>query len=468
MLVDLARKVPGVNIVDALTRVTASAIKVLKDTPDVQKTVAELAEIGAVRDVEDVSRFQFNKKVIGLVDKAGRLVRNQMFDNLAERSLIKDSEPARREWVNQMGNYNGRLMGQFQRFFKEAGFSPFVVAGRNFNRMAARRIMLDPGVKAASPAAAAQMRAVEAFGLLATVWGVSSLVNYFTVGNPNGRPGVKQGQIDTGSTSKDGNAIVIDPAQWTGVRRGLRISGIQAVMEGLKAGQGPRKITHQMIQDILGGIIHPWAGPAVSAPVIAATGHTPTFYKESEDPYDYGKNAMAALRQLNPMAAAAIKAQGQHGGVSGMIGRVGTTLSSAAGIKTVHVGTAAQQIMTHAKTWMEQSSSPDVRRRWEQGQQYDAVSEYGKLRSAVNRGDEKGARQVLASLRATDKPQAKRDAEIVKAMRQHATRPFTGSKAHEEVFKKSLSASDRRLYDAARMEQQQELEKFLKVWKKRS
>jgi hypothetical protein len=397
------------------------------------------------------------------VDKAGRLVRNDLFNNLVDRGLVRDSEAARREWVNQMGQYNGRLMGQFQRFFKEAGFSPFVIAGRNFNRMAMRRITMDPGVKAASKTAALEMRAVEGLGTIATLFAIPALLNYFTTGNPSGRTGVKQGQIDTGKNDKDGNAIVIDPAQWTGLRRGMRISGIQAVLEGTRSGQSPRKITHQAISDILGGVIHPWAGPAVSALSTAATGYTPTFYKESKDPYDYGQNTLAALRQLNPLAAAALKSHEAHGGFSGALLKVGTALSAAGGVKTQALTSKMQQIQTKADRFVE-----DNHLKKQTG--FDLVKNdepgYTDLRAAISKNNKEEAKRVFDALRETHPLKKDRkgkviDDPILDAMGLWTERPVTGSFENEAKFVQSLSDKDFTLYTDARDQRKELLKKYI-------
>jgi hypothetical protein len=339
VLADMARQLPGVNIADAVVRTTASAIRVLRDDPITQKALADIADIGALRSAEEASKFHFNRTLISLVDRAGRLVRNDMFNNLVERRLVTDTPANRREWINQMGQYNGRLMGQFQRFFKEAGFSPFVVAGRNFNRMALRRITLDPGVETASPAAGAEMRAINAIGTIATLIAIPSLINFAITGSPNGRPGVKQGQIDTGKNDSTGKHIVIDPAQWTGLRRGLRITGIGAVIEGVKHGQHPGQIRNAAIRDIIGGIIHPWAGPAVAAASVGLTGHSPTGFQESDNPNDYSANFKAALKQVNPVASAALAGTSKGGSLTEQavagVAEIGKSLAGAVGVNQV-------------------------------------------------------------------------------------------------------------------------------------
>lgn len=138
-------------------------------------------------------------------------------------------------------------------------------------------------------------------------------------------------------------------------------------------------------------------------------------------------------------------------------------------------GAVQRQLMSSAGIKVEPAKSPpasiaDKARRFAEAQHWkkrdfpEATEDpsYNKVRQAIRIGDEKAAMKLIAELRKETS-----DAQIVKAMRQHISRPFTGSEAHEGMFKKSLSAADAALFDAARDEQKQELEKFLALWDKR-
>lgn len=138
-------------------------------------------------------------------------------------------------------------------------------------------------------------------------------------------------------------------------------------------------------------------------------------------------------------------------------------------------GAVQRQLMSSAGIKVEPAKAPpasiaDKARRFAEAQHWKKMEfpdrtedpSYSKVRQAIRIGDEKGAMKVIAELR-----KEKSDAQIEKAMRQHISRPFTGSKEHEREFMDSLSAADASLYDAARDEQAQELEKFLTLWDRR-
>ena len=488
-LIDLARALPGVNIADAVGRTVAGAIRVLRDSPDVQRDVAELARIGTMRPKEKPSRLTVVNamhKLVRLVDTSARLVRNDMYNNLVARGL-KPSEAGRREWVNQMGQYNPRLMGEIQRWFKERGFSPFIVAGRNFNRMAMRRITLDPGVAGASPAMAAQMRAVNFLGTAATLFAIPAMFNYLLTGTPGGRPGTKLGQIDTGKDDADGKHIVIDPAQWTGLRRGLRISGIQAVIEGARRGETKGKITQSVIKDILGGVIHPWAGPAVTAASIATTGYSPTMYKESENPKDYGANVKAAGEQLNPVLKGVFKAWEENskktslsgnpaqflwGAAVGSVKETAKSLAGAAGIKENPPFTAFNAIGNVHQGWLSTNEDPKVKADYERNLAATyPVTKYKSLDDALTKGDEAGALKAIGDLRA----EGQTDKLILQRMRPYVgqgvhsrTKPlFHENKKLESEFRDSLNPAQEEQYQKALEERKDRYQQFLEVWAKR-
>jgi len=482
MLRDLARKLPGVNIADALGRTTASAIKVLAGSPEIQRQVAELAKIGAMReanvtgrigtdDPKSLLRLLNPHNMIQLLDRAGRLVRDDLYKNLVDRGMVTDTPANRRLWVNQMGQYNGRLMSKLQRSFKEWGFSPFVVAGRNFNRMAMRRIALSPGLAAKNPVAAAQMKAVEAFGMLATLVAVPAFFNYVLTGNPSGRDGTKQGQIDLGKDTEDGKHIVIDPAQWTGLRRGLRISGLQALMEGKREGQRGKKITQQAARDILGGIIHPWTGPAVTSVSVGTTGYNPGGYKESHNPKDYAENLKAALKQLNPVAEALITG---HEEKRGPVTQLGLSLGGAFGLKAVRGRSAYDKMQTLHENWLANNPDEFIKQDYERNAAATyPISKYHDLDRALQSGNKKQIAQAIEELR----PLVKRDSVIRDRMQpwtENARKMeindkplFQGSQAMEQKFLQTLTPEQREIYQKAQEERREKWLLFLDVWNER-
>lgn len=455
-LVDLVRKVPLPNLVDTITRVTISARRILQNDPEVLNQIAELSQMGSIRaDVPERGRVS---RLINLLDKAGRVVRDDMYRNLTQRKnilgkpLIEPSEAGRREWNNQLGQYNPRLMGQLESFFKEAGLAPFIVAARNFNRMALRKVTLSPGVRAANLTSAIQMRAVEAFGVFATLIAVPTILNTITTGRPAGRPGVPIGAIDTGRDDANGKHIYIDPAQWIGLRRGMRITGINALLEGMIRGQPARQIKKQMAHDFIGAVAHPWAGPIVQMGSVLGTGYTTAFFKESKDPGDYWENFKAAMKQINPVLHGWFQRQGK-GITGGVVGGL-TTFAGAAGVKSRAPLSAVNQVHDLANGWASRSQDPRIRSEYESHARESFSSDYQELRSALIRKDLQGAKQAYRDLREKGKKPS-----VIAQTLQHP-HPFTGSARAESQFKSSLTPKERDLYDQAQLERKQLYQAF--------
>lgn len=479
LLTDVVRKIPGVNLMDALGRTAASSIKVLRDTPEIQKQIAELAKIGAMRAQEGRGVVPLGEKnaklrllnpanLIQLLDRGGRLVRDNLYKNMVRRGLVQDSPANRRLWVNQMGQYNARLMGQLQRYFKEWGFSPFVVAGRNFNKMAMRRMILSQGVKARNPAAAAQMKAVDALGMVATLVVVPSVLNYLITGNPSGRPGTKFGQIDTGQDTKDGKHLVIDPGQWSGIRRGMRITGAQGLIEGLREGQRGERITEQMAKDIVGGVIHPWTGPAVHGVSVAATGYSPSGYKESENPKDFGANITAAAKQLNPLFKAAIEGHEERRGV---VAQVGLSLGGAVGLKAVRPLTSYDRMRNIHEKWLADNPDRKIRESFERNETATfPISQYRDLDKFIRNKDSEGMMEALQKVRevALDKDILKRMLPVIGTGINQQPKPLFHESAQSEAqFRLSLSPKQLEEYQQALEDRKENFQRFLEVWRER-
>ena len=201
-------------------------------------------------------------------------------------------------------------MGHFSRNLRNYGASPFVVAGRTFNAFSKRLITGDPGFKAATPQAAAATRAYQLTALtLATT--VPAIINYATTGNFGGRPGTPIGAIDTGTNNEKGDKKIIDLFQLMGIRRGLRATGLGAVIEGAREGKSINAIGGKAIDDITGTASHPWIGPGFrtlysesqASVSTSAAGLIHTSLKRAEEGglSQYGENLRVTLKNQNPL-----------------------------------------------------------------------------------------------------------------------------------------------------------------------
>lgn len=289
---DLARKVPALGTVDAVGRIQRVMNEVTKDTPEIRRELSSMARQGWVRgdqvhiglpkkvgqyiekiaDKSDVAALKKLGEVIGegdlgeliyKIDTAGRIVMNRFYSNLVEQGLAKETVSARRAFNNQLGNYNRRLMGTFMRIARDSGIAPFIVAGRNFNRQGIRNLTGSAGVEAVDTKASMKLRVVNIAGTVMTLSVLPAIINMVTVGDPNGRSGVGIGEIDLGlAPDEKGKIKTWDLASLGSLRRGMRLTGVQALTQGIDEGQDFNTIWGQAKDEAVRGVTHPWTGPA--------------------------------------------------------------------------------------------------------------------------------------------------------------------------------------------------------------
>lgn len=335
-ILDQVLRQQGVKHLDALARIGKNFFDVVYKDPSIQAELTKISALGALRPVESgrgvVAKLTGGVidtgKWIGLIDRAGRLARNKMFDNLVEQGLVRDNPTDRREFINQMGQYNNKLMSKNQEWMKNH-FSQFVVAGRTFNKNAIQSAALLNEVRAASPEAYAKMKLSNLIAATATWIAVPVVVNSIITGKPFGRSGTPIGKIDTGKDDPNGRHIVYDPAKMDLSRRGARILGIEATAEGIRQGDKPTDIGAKAIRDIINGQLHPWEGP----PVRVAEAYKQEYAKSGQA----GQSLVEALKAINPTLTAYFGKEQpslfnrteteQKGG----FGAVGTQLSGAIG-----------------------------------------------------------------------------------------------------------------------------------------
>jgi hypothetical protein len=307
---DVVRKMPVLGRADCVARIYQVMREVSGDSPAIREEIAQMAEHGLIRtDRQEEDWFQkltHGQELIHAVDTASRIVMNRFFNNLVERGLAIDEPANRRGFINQVGQYNRRLMGPIMQVALDWGMSPFVVAGRNFNLQGVRGITMNPGVQATNKGAAVQMRLTNALGMALTASAIPMILNTLTTGRPGGRPGTPIGAWDLGMAEDEKGAHkVIDLLQWLGARRGMRAVGLDALVEGLRAGHTADQIAGEASGQAAQTWMHPWLGPAPAFVWRAVTGKSPDLRGKMEAeryPGDNGKQALERLR-------AAIKSQ---------------------------------------------------------------------------------------------------------------------------------------------------------------
>ncbi len=279
------RPVSGKLLTDSLLSATGRADIpvtltkfVIKAMQNNHVQIAELSKIGAMRESLPSNETNPLGKVTSLpgkalkfTDKVTRLLLDDTFKSLAKEGLVEDTPTNRREYVNQIGQYNRRAQGLLTRAFRDIGFGPFVTAGRTFNALGVKMATLSPGAKASSNLAAAALRA----NVLSKWVGAATLigtVNYLITGKMMGRPGTPIGSVDSGKDDESGKPLTIPALDIIGVGRGLRVTGIRGAAQAKYLGLPNQVAADAAARDIINSATSPFAGPGIRFAKIAATG----------------------------------------------------------------------------------------------------------------------------------------------------------------------------------------------------
>ena len=217
---------------------------VMKSMQDNRAQIAGLSEIGAMRGqhINNMPVMKYGTRLIQWMDRNTRLVLDDAYKSMAKEGLVENSETARREFVNQVGQYNTRAQPYLMGKMRQLGISPFVTAGKNFNTLGIREATLNPGVKATSVPAAVALRAnmlSKWVGTASLVMGANYLLTHNNGGGVMGRPGTPLGSIDTGQKDKNGRNVLVNVLNITGQGRALRVTG-------LKGRSNPRNLGCQL------------------------------------------------------------------------------------------------------------------------------------------------------------------------------------------------------------------------------
>ena len=182
----------------------------------------------------------FFGRVIHRVDTGQRLLLNDVFNHMVEAGIAKDTPENRRQWINQIGNYNAETfskMGVFIRNYLNPYLSAWETRIKNDIRLAG----LDPGVGATSVAQGLKLRLGMASKLMGSLL-LAGLLNSLFTNNARGRKGTPLFMIDMGPQwdDKDGKprylSVLGDITGLEGWERLLRDTGVQRVMSNRELG----------------------------------------------------------------------------------------------------------------------------------------------------------------------------------------------------------------------------------------
>lgn len=286
---------------------------VKKSMQNNQEQFAELAAIGATRaETHTAPRgLGWSSKIIHWADKTTRLMLDDAFENLVSEGKVEDTATNRREFVNQVGQYNRRTSSGINRIAKDAGIAPFITAGTTFNRLALRTALLQSGAKHTSglnAAATAVNVAAKWVGAAVFIASANYLLTHNKGGGLLGRPGVPLGNIDTGTNDEQNKPRSVPAADLLGLGRAGRITGVRGYLQAKRNGLTDADAQAAGMRDVSNTVSTPLLGPVVRLGSGAIFGREPFIGAPRKYPIvPPGQNQVAsdikhAVADVNPVS----------------------------------------------------------------------------------------------------------------------------------------------------------------------
>lgn len=317
---------PGVSPKDVI----GNAIRLWTNDPTAKRELMQLASIGALKEHgpetgnlwADPQTQALLKDVFGgapppkldptywvgraldFVDRTMRLTANQAFDRMEKAGLAQATEQNRRDFINQLGQYNSRAQHKWVAFFRNSGLGPFATAGTNYYVQGLRALTGETGLRATSFEAGVRLRA-EQIARTLSIPIATFLLNYLMWGRVDGDDQTPIGAVKLGYDADKGRTSYYDLTAFTGLTRGARQVGLVALTEGAREGKSSSEIIDKGYEDAIHSALHPAIGPPVAFAYTAATGRNTMGRKVAEKGEPEAiQNLKAALSQANPAYSA--------------------------------------------------------------------------------------------------------------------------------------------------------------------
>ena len=335
----IVENLPVVKLAGILDSVLTNSFKMMTGDMDTQRKLSEMANLGVLKPEHQAKPDLFIPKTINpfygvsrLIDHLTTASRVSLYDaytKMANAGWVDKSPNATRDFVNQVGPYHRQAAGKIARMMKDAGFSPFVTAGQTFTAQGIRSAMFDTGMHATSSGKALALRGYVAAQLLAPLI-VGALNNYLRTGQiqPTGTP---WGSIYIGK-DKDGKPKYFDIAELVGLKRGYRAVGLDALIEGLRTHQTPAQIVDKAWRQSSSALVSPFAGPSITAGLVATTGMNPHGMYDTVPSVGRGESMaghriVKAIENVNPTVGA-MRDPNNPGVSSAVLGKYATRTGS--------------------------------------------------------------------------------------------------------------------------------------------
>lgn len=303
---------PGIRPQDFVRNIMG----VWSKTPGVADRLLELARIGAHKPSYENAGLlgggkwdptRWMSRALDFMRGTMELTANDAFNRLVSKKLTPDTEGNRRDFINQLGNYNRASQQKIVLALRDSGIGPFATAGTNYWVQKMRGLTMNPGTPGTGWTASARMRGETLAKTLALIGLAIPILNKLMWNRWDGDDDTPFASIKIG-TDANGRTRSIGLGNLIGFVGGLRETGLLALIEGTRRGQPIGQSFDRGVENIAGSLLHPAEGPLVSFAHTALTGTNAIGMKLADKvPADQShtpSNLMAALRQANPIVGA--------------------------------------------------------------------------------------------------------------------------------------------------------------------
>jgi hypothetical protein len=301
--------------------------------PEFHAALTEMAQRGSLHQQMEIGSkgdiakpWTWMGATIRYTDQIARLVHRECAQHLIDKGLVPDTDSARRDFENKLGQYNKKMQPWIIATARESGMAPFATATHRFNLSTLKSSALggfNPEIQATSVGAALKMRAMVALRQTVLMGLTVAAPNLLRWGRADGADDVPLGavRLDDGP---NGEHRYFNVSNLTGLGRAMRITGMRAIFEGKRMGQTGPEIAKQATQDIAGAAISPFAGPWPNALSILASGKTLSGYTAAHpvgsDQYQIAEDLKAMVIHANPTVSQIYQAATTGKSVLGSLG----------------------------------------------------------------------------------------------------------------------------------------------------
>lgn len=207
---------------------------------------------------------KFTSGFIDVMQKAVRVQLSEAYDAMQRAGHFPDSATAKRDFINQaVGNYNTQAGNRLAQFLKDSGLQSFATAAHTYTAQGVKSLWGGAiNAPTTSRRSNLQLRGIAALKMVPML-AMGPVINALAWGTafPANVPAFA---IKT--REDDDKVFHFDPLSFTGLRRGARATGVNAVVEGLRQGQTTGQIADQaLLRDIPRSGEHMLAGPPVQS-----------------------------------------------------------------------------------------------------------------------------------------------------------------------------------------------------------